>query len=244
MDIKVLDQGEAIASCCNQTLVQVDHLTDRQETLYHNISADMSLLCPARSNDPPTGSSTTEPPTTATEPPTETTTKPPTGAPTATEPPTDQGYTCGGTSGWRRVVFLDMTDPTHNCPSGWEETGYSKRTCGRASDSYRTNFTSLQCPCDGGTSPVTGFLGNDYFCESGLNTPWLSQHIFYLDDQLWDGRDCLPTSSCCTFNNPPYFIKEIGVNTNDDIEGRICVVHNYRQNSNIAIELLEILYVQ
>jgi len=42
-------------------------------------------------------------------------------------------YTCGGTGGWRRVVYLDMTDPSTSCPSGWQLTGYSKRTCGRAS---------------------------------------------------------------------------------------------------------------
>ena len=300
MDIKVLDQGEAIASCCNQTLVQIDHLADRQETLYRNISADMSLLCLPPSNDPPT---TIEPLTIAS-------------TATATEPPTDQGYTCGGTSGWRRAVFLNMTDPTHNCPSGWEETGYTKRTCGRASESYGgtydsatfptggleysrvcgravayqfgylsafyrspsqnieshyvdglslthgrpgsrqhiwtfaggiaeagTNHPLHRCPCDGGTSPVPGFLGNDYFCESGIHGPWVGHYIFHPDDQLWDGRDCLATSSCCSLNNPPYFIKEIGVNTNDDIEGRICSTYARSQDSNTAIELLEI-YVQ
>ena len=42
-------------------------------------------------------------------------------------------YTCGGTGGWRRVVYLDMTDPNTNCPSGWQLTSHSKRTCGRVS---------------------------------------------------------------------------------------------------------------
>ena len=28
-------------------------------------------------------------------------------------------YTCGGTGGWRCVVYLDMTDPNTTCPSGW-----------------------------------------------------------------------------------------------------------------------------
>ena len=39
-------------------------------------------------------------------------------------------HTCGGTGGWRRAVYLDMTDLNTDCPSGWRETGYSKRTCG------------------------------------------------------------------------------------------------------------------
>ena len=55
---------------------------------------------------------------------------------------------CGGTWGWRRAVYLDMTDPNTNCPSGWNKTGYSKRTCGRASTGSRT--------CDSVFFPVSG----------------------------------------------------------------------------------------
>ena len=57
-------------------------------------------------------------------------------------------YTCGGTGGWRRAVYLDMTDPNTNCPSDWNETGYSKRTCGRATDAYNA--------CDSVYFPVSG----------------------------------------------------------------------------------------
>ena len=55
---------------------------------------------------------------------------------------------CGGTWGWRRAVYLDMTDPNTNYPSGWNMTGYSKRTCGRASTGLRT--------CDSVFFPVSG----------------------------------------------------------------------------------------
>ena len=41
---------------------------------------------------------------------------------------------CGG-PGWRRVVFLDMTNTSHECPSGLQLTSYSRRTCGRAKSS-------------------------------------------------------------------------------------------------------------
>ena len=57
-------------------------------------------------------------------------------------------YTCGGTGGWRRAVNLDMTDPNTTCPSGWNLTGYSKRTCGRASTGRNT--------CDSVFFPVSG----------------------------------------------------------------------------------------
>ena len=59
---------------------------------------------------------------------------------TTTAPTTDAPITftlgqCGG-SGWRRVVFLNMTDPCHVCPSGLNLTSYSRRTCGRASSAW------------------------------------------------------------------------------------------------------------
>ena len=58
------------------------------------------------------------------------------------------GLKCGGTWGWRRAVYLDMTDPNTNFSSAWNMTGYSKRTCGRASSS------SLSC--DSVFFPVSG----------------------------------------------------------------------------------------
>ena len=57
-------------------------------------------------------------------------------------------FKCGGTGGWRPAVYLDMTDPNANCPSGWNVTGYSKRTCDRASTGSRT--------CDSVLFPVSG----------------------------------------------------------------------------------------
>ena len=57
-------------------------------------------------------------------------------------------HTCGGTGDWRRAVYLDMTDPSTDCPEGWNMTDYSKRTCGRASDG---RFT-----CDSVTFPISG----------------------------------------------------------------------------------------
>ena len=33
--------------------------------------------------------------------------------------PSSPVFTCGGTGGWRRVVYLTFTDPNTPCPSGW-----------------------------------------------------------------------------------------------------------------------------
>ena len=74
-------------------------------------------------------------------------------------------YTCGGTEGWRRAVYLDMTDPNTNCPSGWNMTGYSKRTCGRATDGYNT-CDSVFFPVDGG--PYSQVCGRIRAYQYGL----------------------------------------------------------------------------
>ena len=226
-------------------------------------------------------------------------------------------YSCGGTGGWRRVVYLDMTDPHTTCPSGWNMTGCSQRTCRRNSTGSRT--------CDSATFPVSGgeysrvcgrirayqwgataafysyhirqvttidgayacgvsvshgtprnhiwtfvagrsesnpkwtvvfpcdatrplrippFVGNDYFCESGVNRPWYSgpRYILHSNDTLWDGEDCLRSSTCCSQRNPPYFTKQLPTTTTDDIEARICLYYPL-QSVNLAVELVE-LYVQ
>ena len=52
--------------------------------------------------------------------------------------PPGMTWSCGGTGGWRRVVFLNMTDPSHVCPAGLANTTYSKRTCGRVHSGLRS----------------------------------------------------------------------------------------------------------
>ena len=222
-------------------------------------------------------------------------------------------HICGGTRGWRRVVYLDMTDPHTTCPSGWNMTGYSKRTCGRNSTgsnicdsatfpvsggeynrvcgrirayqwgaahafyNYHNGFyTTLEvayangvsvthgsprnhiwtfvtglsenystshavCPCDTtSTIRIPPFVGNDYFCESGINEPWEGRHrIFHPNDILWDGEDCLLSSTCCSERNLPYFTKQLPTPTTDDIEARICLLSRLYY-SNLAVELVEI----
>ena len=211
-----------------------------------------------------------------------------------------------------------MTDPNTACPSGWQLTVYSKRTCGRTSDAMNTCdsatfpvtggeysrvcgrikayqwggtdafqnshiglvttidgayidgvsvshgsprqhiwtfaaglseidplWSRTACPCDINTTiHVPAFVGEDYFCESGVNEAWgFSKHRTLLsNDTLWDGEDCLPSSRCCSLHNPPYFVKQLPNSTLDDIEARICLNYGYIWE-NIAIELVE-LYVQ
>ena len=55
------------------------------------------------------------------------------------------------------MVYLNMTDPNTNCPSGWQLTSHSKRTCGKV------NTSSLSC--DSVFFPVSG--GGDYTSVCG-----------------------------------------------------------------------------
>ena len=100
------------------------------------------------------------------------------------------------------------------------------------------------CPCSSnvssiGTSPPS-FVGDDYFCDAGAVT-----HIagtFYGDNPLWDGSGCGSTSTCCSLNTPPRFLKELSTPTSDDIEMRVCS-NDARSNEDIAMSSVEI-YVQ
>ena len=227
------------------------------------------------------------------------------------------GVPCGG-PGWRRVVFLNMTDPSHVCPAGLNLTTYSKRTCGRAhsdqhncssttfsvggsqysrvcgralayqfgynyafygyhnnrqgidgqyvdglslthgapgsrqhiwtfasglfTGSHSSSYPRFRCPCDNGNTTYRSpsFVGNDYFCESVTQRSWAS--VFYPDALLWDGQVCEGGGTCCQFNNPPWFTKNLARYTTEDIELRLCIWY-YRHNADIALEQLE-LYVQ
>ena len=55
---------------------------------------------------------------------------------------------CGG-SGWRRVAFLNMTDPTQQCPDSWREYDQdSVRACGRQ-ESDIASSSSVEYSPDG-----------------------------------------------------------------------------------------------
>ena len=223
---------------------------------------------------------------------------------------------CNSTSvgGWSRVAYLNMTDPTHQCPPAWREITQPVRTCGRTNEtvlgggcslvSFSTynisfshicgriigyqvattnafhafsvsRFTRIEdpyvdgvvvtrgserehvwtfaasisesaqfpndvCPCTNSqsTQSIPLFLGQDYFCETGI-TGAFSNGVFYPDDPLWDGKDCGSGSTCCELNGPPYFCKSLPEPTTDNIEVRICA-DQALFDEDTPIELIEI----
>ena len=234
----------------------------------------------------------------------------------------DMTRSCGGvTGGWVRVGYLDMTNSSHQCPSGFTEHNDSNvRTCRRTNtsagcvsvmmdapyqyssvcggvkayqvgttnafrgrisasiDSAYVDGVSLThgllptrqhiwtfaaglnegrgylpsiCRCNhNAAQPPPAFIGNDYFCESGIELympptsmpPSTNTTINYFADPLWDGDGCGSTSTCCTFNDPPWFHKQLSDLTTDDIEMRVCTDEG-ADNENVYIEMVEI-YVQ
>ena len=84
------------------------------------------------------------------------------------------------------------------------------------------------------------FVGRDYFCDTGRDND--SQSVFYENDPLWDGAGCGPQSTCCSFNSPPWFYKQLPNPTTDDIEMRVCADEG-RDNEDTPIEKV-MLYVQ
>ena len=225
-----------------------------------------------------------------------------------------QTFSCGGSTGWRRVAYLNMSDPSQQCPSVWRQYTTPHRVCGRRSTAfspgsceglnyttgseqynqvcgritgYQIGITSAfypynrdrsintyyfegvsvmhgsprqhiwsfaggldeqgshpaeRCPCTTGStggSHVPTFVGQNYFCESGIISGY-SAGVFYSNgDPLWDGQGCGPTSSCCTFNSPPWFNVQLPSPTTDDIEVRICSNHG-TVDGDTPIQLIEL----
>ena len=108
---------------------------------------------------------------------------------------------------------------------------------------YETLSDRSACPCTRTDIPYTGvvppFIGQDYFCETGSRDRF--QKHFYANDPLWDGQGCGGTSTCCSFNNPPWFCKQLPQPTTDDIELRLCADQGI-SDEDTPLEIVE-LYI-
>lgn len=96
------------------------------------------------------------------------------------------------------------------------------------------------CPCDSiGTPRNPSFIGQNYFCESAGAD--LSGQL-NSDNALWDGRGCSADSSCCNFNEPPYFVATLNGPTCENIDARICASDG-PEDEGTPIQVIE-LYVK
>ena len=67
-------------------------------------------------------------------------------------------------------------------------------------------------------------------------------HLVYFYIAFYIAAGYASTSTCCSFNNPPWFHKQLPSATTDNIEIRVCRDEG-RHNEDIAISNVEI-YVQ
>ena len=58
-------------------------------------------------------------------------------------------------------------------------------------------------------------------------------------DPLWDGMGCRRGDTCCEFNQPPFFCKELPESTSDDVEVRLCGDSSI-SDEDTPIELIEL----
>ena len=233
--------------------------------------------------------------------------------------------TCGGTTGWTRVAYVDMSDSSQQCPGDLREVTHNGiRLCGRDSradntvgictsaifttpdipydevcgriigyhggitsafryytvefstntiDEYYVDGVTLThgavgsrehiwtfvvgleddtdashaifiCPCHPSASSsivVPPFIEENYFCESGTFS--FSSSVAFYDEPIWDGEGCSDGNSCCAFNNPPYFTRQLPASTSDDIELRNCAHYSGVHSTDTFIRFIE-LYIK
>ena len=84
----------------------------------------------------------------------------------------------------------------------------------------------INCPCTNTRHSwpyqLPSFIQDNYFCDTGNPGPGDDFNAYYSDDPLWDGAGCGKDSTCCQFNNPPWFYSSLPQATTDDVEVRLC----------------------
>ena len=98
---------------------------------------------------------------------------------------------------------------------------------------------NICCPCTGPrfNGIVPPFIGNDYYCDSGVESGPVSGRFY--TTPLWTGEGCTPPNFCCSHSGMPWFRKTLPVPTTDYIEIRNC--HNQITSSeDTALDLIEI----
>ena len=101
---------------------------------------------------------------------------------------------------------------------------------------------SAFCPCTNSTFiwpyQLPSYTGDSYFCDTGAHS-YVSPVTLYMDDPLWDGEGCGGSSTCYSYNNPPWFCKHLKYHTSDNLELRLCSYYSSFYNDKL-ISLVEI----
>ena len=126
----------------------------------------------------------------------------------------NMGTLCGSGGGWTRLAYLDMSDATQNCPSGFRlyQSG-GVRACGR--NSSNGSCVSVQFPSNGISysqicGRVTGYQYRStdafYTSQNSINSYYVDgvsitrgsprQHVWTLANGLFDSNNSYPQWMC------------------------------------------------
>ena len=110
-------------------------------------------------------------------------------------------------------------------------------------ETYLTVQKDSLCPCinrsDSMIPASPTEIGSNYFCDTGArNHPDVFK---FKCDPLWDGAGCKGSSTCCSFNNPPWFYKELAEST-EAIDMNVCT-DEPQESEDLGLQVVEI-YVQ
>ena len=137
-------------------------------------------------------------------------------------------------------TYLDGVSLTHGAP------GSRQHIWTFVAAAYENGTGSAsKCPCHIApfhpwSHEIPSFIGNDYFCDTGNHAYVNPNRVVYADDPLWDGKGCLPGSTCCQFNSPPWFCATLPQPTSDDLELRICLDGGSSIYEDVIVSLVEI----
>ena len=90
--------------------------------------------------------------------------------------------------------YVDGLSLTHGSPGSRQHIWTFAGAIGDMvlSDTYR-----CACSISHNWNFSTGFVGNDYFCDTGNHGNTWPHERFYSEDPLWDGAGCAPGTTCC-----------------------------------------------
>ena len=147
------------------------------------------------------------------------------------------GYQFGSTDGTNNSdingAYIDGISLTH---------GNSRNHIWSFIAGYQESVSHSRCPCGiVNTKSSSSFVGNDYFCESGV--PFPLKYKLYPNDPLWDGKGCGSIEEpCCWVPGLPWFHKTFHYTTTDYIEMRLCCDEG-TSNEDVLISHVE-LYIK
>ncbi len=125
------------------------------------------------------------------------------------------------------TAYMDGVSLTHGPPRNRKHIW--SFVAAYSDNDINTQFPQSNCPCSSNIPwphLTPSYVGNDYFCDSNNEYVYNDQinrweRQLDLSDLLWDGHGCSHNSTCCSFNNPPFFCKNLNYTTTDDIEMRL-----------------------